>query len=498
MPSAGSTGYAKWLQEQSEETQAMLNAYFSSIQRHLMLPRKERSRLLHDFRAALMVLLRRGKTPEEACRLLPPERLGGFYARPATQWYALDDAAKIYPLSVKHGRMSMFRLSADLNAEVVPELLQAALDYTVRRFPGFATTLKRGFFWHYLSATKVHYAVEPETDLPVRPIRVRSSGSHTFRVLYWEKRISVEFFHILTDASGGLIFLKTLLAEYLRLTGVAVPAVSGVLDIEEAPSPEENANLFPICDRKMQGGGLTDKAALQLGGRLSPIRPARIVQFRMPSESLREVARGYGATVTEYLLGIILLACRHASDETEGDFSVQVPVNMRKYYPAKTLRNFSMYAGIRLPAGQVDTLPHILPEIRRQLREKTAIGPMTAMIHSSALIVRGVRWIPMFIKGPIAGALYGFLGDRVFTTTLSNLGVIELPSEMEEQLDSMSFILGTTVTNRSGCALITCGGTAMLSVTKLTRDPAFEEAMYRLLTGDGVTVSAEGSMPYDD
>ena len=186
---------------------------------------------------------------EEALTRLNPERLGGFYAWPATLWFRLDDAAKIYPLSMKHGQMSVFRLAAVLKEPVKPELLQIALHFTIQRFPGFATTVRKGFFWHYLDQTKRRYCIQPETDIPVRPLKIAASGSQSFRVLYYENRISAEFFHILTDATGGMCFLKTLLAEYLRLLGTDCPCGDGILDVTRPPLAGENENAFPAADR---------------------------------------------------------------------------------------------------------------------------------------------------------------------------------------------------------------------------------------------------------
>ena len=104
--------------------------------------------------------------------------------------------------------------------------MQMALTFTMKRFPSFATTLKKGVFWHYLDTTKRRFSVEQEKDIPCQPLKVSHSGSQSFRALYWENRISVEFFHVLTDGSGGLIFLKTLVAEYLRLRGVEIPPLT--------------------------------------------------------------------------------------------------------------------------------------------------------------------------------------------------------------------------------------------------------------------------------
>lgn len=486
-----------WINGFEKEHQALLREYFDGLNAHLSLARDEIIQFRRDFAAAIDLLLRLGCPLEEALNRLSPERLGGFYAWPATLWFRLDDAAKIYPLSMKHGQMSVFRLAAVMKEPVKPELLQIALHFTIQRFPGFATTVRKGFFWHYLDQTKRRYCIQPETDIPVRPLKIAASGSQSFRVLYYENRISVEFFHILTDATGGMCFLKTLLAEYLRLLGISCPCGDGILDVTQPPLTGENENAFPAADRRGKGSGLTDRASLQLSGKLAPVRPCRILHFEMDAEKLREAAKSRNATVTAYLLGLLFLAGRRATEAMGGSFNIQVPVNMRKFYPSPTLRNFSMYCGIRLNLEQVTTLDDILPEIQRQLTEKASREAMTEMIHSSTRLVNSVRFVPLFIKAPIARLIYGFLGDKIFSNTLSNLGVVHLPPEMESRVDHLEFLLGTLVSNRAGCALVTCGGKAVLTIAKQTADPSLEEALCRLLDEDAVQYAVKGSVLYE-
>lgn len=486
-----------WRQSLAQEQQCLLEEHLVQWNRRIGLSRSERLLLCGDLEKALLWYAENGVPLGEALQRLNPENLGGFYIRPAVLWYSLDDAAKVYPLSMKHGQMAVFRLSMYLKEPVAPALLQMALDFTIQRFPCFATTVKKGFFWHYLDATKRRYSVEPEHTPPVRPLSVAYSGSQSFRLMYWQNRISLEMFHILTDASGGLVFLKTLTAEYLRLRGVAYQPGEGVLDVHAAPGVQETENAFLRADRPGKSSGLTDRAALQLGGRLTYARPCQIIQFEMDGEKLRQTARQKGATVTAYLLSLMLLACRRATDETSGDFSVQVPVDMRKYYPSPTLRNFSMYCGVRLPAASIEPGEELLAEVSRQLTEKSALEPMMEMVHSSTRLVRSVRCIPLFVKAPVTRLIYGFLGDRVFTTTLSNLGVVHMPPELENHIDHMDFVLGTSVTNRAGCGMITLNGKTVLSISKQTDDPSFEEALYRLLSADGLTPQVKGSMLYE-
>ena len=72
-----------------------------------------------------------------------------------------------------------------------------------------------------------------------------------------------------------------------------------------------------------------------------------------------------------------------------------------------------------------------------------------------------------------------------------------MPPSMEAQLESMDFVLGTAITNRAMCALVTVGDAATLSITKMTADPSFEEKLYQLLRADGIEVQAEGSRLYE-
>ena len=366
------TPFAQYRASLSELDACALDAFYAECDRHCALPGGEKRKLLADFENALLYYQKTGVPLADALARLDATYLGGFYLRPPILWYSLDDAAKIYPLSMRHGQMAVFRLSAYLKEAVVPELLQLALTFTIKRFPSFATTVKQGFFWHYLDTAKRRYAVEPETDIPCRPLRIGHSGSQSFRVLYHQNRISVEYFHILTDGTGGMTFLKTLTAEYLRLLGADIPAGNGILSVNEPPKADETANEFTRAKKVEKASGFVDKMALQLSGRLSKVKPCQILHFKMDAAMLKAAAKRRGATVTAYILALLFLACKASTDELTGEFSIQVPVNMRKFYPSDTVRNFAMYASIRLPVTQTTALDAILPEIARQLAQRTS------------------------------------------------------------------------------------------------------------------------------
>ena len=185
--------------------------------------------------------------------------------------------------------------------------------------------------------------------------------------------------------------------------------------------------------------------------------------------------------MTALMLAMMFIAVRDATAKKRGKVQIQVPVNMRKYYPSETLRNFSMYCSIRFSLDEITTVDELLPKISEQLLEGGSQHKMSEMMNAAAAMVRSLRWIPLAVKQPFARIITGFLGDRVFSTTLSNLGVVRMTPEMKPFVKKIDFSLGGGMLNRASCAMVTAGNTAVFSVTKLTHDPSFEESLNRQL-----------------
>ncbi|MDL2257952.1 hypothetical protein LJC42_02185 [Eubacteriales bacterium OttesenSCG-928-K08] len=488
-------------QYQQSLTQAELDElalFWDDMKSHVLMTNEENHKIYADFENALLYYASAGLPLTMALERLCVKNLGGFYARPPMLWYALDDAAKIYPLSMRHGQMSVFRLSVYFRHDVVPELLQMALTFTIKRFPSFATTVKKGFFWHYLDTAKRKYTIEPDIGIPCSPLQISRSGSQSFRVLYYQNRMSVECFHILTDGTGGMIFLKTLTAEYLRLLGVEHSIAEGILNTNEMPKKSETVNEFLRAEKAEEISGFLDKPALQMSGRISKTKPARVLHFKMDAGKLKEAAQKNNTTITAYMLALIFIANKSATDELKGTINIQVPVNMRKFYPSDTLRNFSMYCIIKLPIDDIDDTSSIIEEISNQLTQKASLDSMREMLNSTGQMVKLMRYVPLTIKAPVARAVYGFLGDITFSNTLSNLGVANMPPKMAQQIDCIEVLLGSATTSRASCGLVTFENTAILSITKMTSDPSFEETLFDLLTADGIEPTVEGSERYEN
>ena len=477
------------------EEKVSVDAFLEEVRTRLSLSRKHTALMLEDHVEALRFYRQQGLRLEEGMSRLDPAQLSDFYQAERTDWYPLDHAAKIYPLSMSLKRMMVFRISGYLKDPVVPEILQMALTYTIKRFPYFATTLKSGFFWHYLDSTMRRYGVKPETKLPCAVMRVNAGASPALRVVYYHNRVSVEFFHILTDGTGASIFLRTLLREYLRLLGHHIPATDGVFDAAEPSEPQEWRDDFTIADRSRKAKGFMDKRALQLRGAIAFEQPSRVLHFNLSVEALRKKAKEKGITITGLLMGYLMLACKEAAGPAgkKQKIQIQMPVNMRKFYPSNTMRNLYMYCSISMHPDSITTLDSILPEICRQMREGSRKENLDQTMHLSRRLVKLLRFVPLIIKRPIAYLIYGSLGDAVFTTTLSNIGSIPLPREMSPFVEKFDFVLGAPITNRACCAACSYGDRLVLTGTKNTANHCFENALNRLLTEAELKPYVEGS-----
>ncbi len=432
---------------------------------------------------------------EEICRRLDPKKLGDFYTDLKRESYMLDNAAIIYPLGMKYGQMPMFRLSVELKEEVDPIILQMALDFTLKRFPTFSAVVKAGFFWHYLETTRNIIKVEEEKELPCKPISIFLRSARSFRVLYYKKRISVEFFHVLTDGTGGMVFLKTLLAQYLELLGKSIPIEDEIRDINEEVDPEELVNEFDKAVGDSDFNTFLGKNSVQLDGKLSSMNPSDIIHIEMSGKQLKEAAHSYGGTITAYILAIQFLAAKKCV-KNGGLFNIQVPVNMRKYNGSKTLRNYSMYFQASMELKDVSDKRSTVAEMMKQFKEKGTEEYLNQMMTMTGRLIDMLKYVPLFLKVPVCQIVYGYLGNNIIGSTISNLGIIKVPDEMREHIRHFDFLILPGSPNRVTTSLISFGDIVRFTLIKASEDPSFEEEVVRLLKEDGLNIRLEGSPHY--
>ena len=145
------------------------------------------------------------------------------------------------------------------------------------------------------------------------------------RVLVYKDRIAVEFFHAVTDGTGGLIFLKTLLAEYLsEKYGINVPAEKGVLGRLEEPDEEELEDSFLRYAGDVKASR-REATAWHLSGTPEPDGYVNLITMMLRVPEVKACAKEHGVSVTELLCAAMMQALDNLQAERFGSGSTESP-----------------------------------------------------------------------------------------------------------------------------------------------------------------------------
>lgn len=418
------------------------------------------------------------------------------------RWMRLDNAAKIYPAASSRRWHALFRLSATLTEPVDPEVLLQAQRRMVRRFPSFYVRLRRGMFWYYLEGVDECAAVEQDGESPCMPLQRREKRGLRLRVRYRGNRIAVEFFHAITDGTGGLCFLKTLVAEYLSLRyGVAIPRGDGVLDCDEPPHGAELDDSF-LANAGDIAIDRTEANAYHLSGDLEPDGFIHLTTARVPLAAVTARAKAFGVSLTAYLTALLIdAACQLQQEDGTArrrrrPVKICVPVNLRRFFPSETLRNFSSYVnpGVETRLGTY-TLEEIVQAVHHHMGAEATAKRLGAKFTANVSSERNaaLRLAPLFLKNVAMKCAFLMVGDRKTTTILSNLGLVTLPDAMAAHVSRMEFVLGPLSRNPVACAALSYGDTLYLNLTSTLREPALERAFLTRLVRQGVPVRVESN-----
>ena len=418
------------------------------------------------------------------------------------QWMRLDNAAKIYPAALRKKWSNVFRLSATLSEPVDRDVLRAALDVTLRRFPSIGVRLRKGIFWFYLERVPEVPEITEEQSYPLVHMSYASIRECAFRVVVYKNRIAVELFHALTDGTGGMIFLKTLLAEYLsRKYDISVPNTDGVLCRMDEPSPEELEDSF-IKNAGTVSAGRKEATAYRLTGTTEPDGFVHLTTFMLDAAEVKARAHEHSATVTEFLTAAMMQAILRLQAEKVPHRSrrkpvkVLVPVNLRSLFPSKTLRNFALFITPELDPKLGDySFDEICKAVHHRMGIDNTAKQMSMKIAANVNSEKSpiLKVMPLFVKNAAMKAVFDAVGERKSCLCMSNLGNVRLPEVMRQYVTRMDFIIGVPSCSAYNCALLSYGGTTYINLVRSIEEPELEMHFYKVLRELGIHVKVESN-----
>jgi NRPS condensation-like uncharacterized protein len=412
-------------------------------------------------------------------------------------WFKLDNAAKIYPAVIGGDFTAVFRITVILADDVVYRHLADAISVVAERFPYFNVTLSSGAFWYFLEGIGSKPRLYSESGEKGIAFPLGSKNEVMYRILVRNNRISVEFVHILTDGGGALEFLKTLLYQYFKNRGIANNLPEGIIDPEGSPAPEETEDSFGKYFDKRIPATENPVMALHLPFSLNSRPRFRTVCAEIDAGQIREKAREYKISITEYLTSVYLYVLQEIfltqpEKKRNGIIRVQVPVNLRRMFPSNTMRNFSLFVmpEIDLRLGRLtfeevtNTVHHFL---QLETTPKRISRIITRNVGKEKLLI--IRILPLFIKRFILYLAYHTYGSGLCTGVLTNMGVIGLPSPLAEAVDSFS--VTPPPPNKKikiSCGIVTYNKKMRITFASIASERELESRFFRFLTDSGISV----------
>ena len=416
------------------------------------------------------------------------------------KWYPLDNAAKIYPPTVTEDRAHVFAFSAILTEEVDPFLLREAVSKLLEHYPTFKTRLMAGKFWYYLEQNDKPVKVFKEKPLYLTHVNYEENNGYLFEVLYIRNKITVKFFHALTDGTGGFNFFKSLLTEYFAILGRPVDAegLSKPLDAPASAMEEEDSFLTFHNSSKVKTQKI--EKPFHIVGTPFLYDGCGLITAKIDVASLKSLAKSFNATVTAYLASLymqsiykVYLKDRPAKNKI---VSVLIPCNLRKKYGGETTRNFTMFARFTVDFSLIEPdFDQLIKICTEQMQRDLSVENLDKVIDDNVRTEKNflIKIVPLGIKNLIMRAVYSNVGEVLQTVAFSNIGSTTLPESVEPYVKDLTFAITPTFSCGHQTGVIGYKGNLYVTFSRNFVETDLEKTFIRALTANGVPVEVSSN-----
>lgn len=401
---------------------------------------------------------------------------------------AIDHSAILYLSLMRKKHTNVYRFTMTLTEDVCPVTLQEAVCRVYHRFPTIIAGFYPGFFQYKMVPAQSAPVVLPD---PGCLLTMSRNEIHrcAYRVFYRDSEISIEAFHALTDGYGAIASFTTLVAEYLRLRyGVEIPVELTLRDPEEPPADFELNDAY-LEHQKGAPLHLPSRYAYQLPGKTKENWDVLTTVRDYSIRDILNAAHRHQVSATALLSSIMAasimeLQQRHVTPGKEKPVRIMIPVDLRRMFSSKTLRNFILYALPTMEPGEHKLpFPELLRSFHTQLQQQIQPKRMARIMayNVRTQLSWAFRLIPRAIKCTAMRIAYRFFGERNSCITLTNLGNVTLPKAMESYIKSIEVILTPRAVSPYNCAIISYGGAMRFNISRFCKEPELEEIFFRRL-----------------
>lgn len=408
------------------------------------------------------------------------------------RWLKVDTAAIMFSSlsSEKWGRT--FRYSAYFKDNINPELLKRAAKDLMPYYPSLYAFLKKGFFWNYLELTDSLPEIREENECGMLPVVRRRDNTPDFRLTYKDNRINIECSHSLGDGKGIIVYFKALLTRYNEL--YHNPDSEYVTN--EEPDININDAFSDYYDKNGEKAQDSHEKAFHFPEEYED-NYLKLLFIEMSTAETKLLAHKENMTITEYLTAVLMLGIINSQPApVTQPITVAVPVNLRRFFPTMSVRNFTVQTFITFhPEGRQDiTLKEILDATRGQLKAQIKPAELIKTINKYGGLVNNpvIKFVPNIIKQPVMRYLQKNTHSGV-TVIFTNYGSCSLPDSLKKDVESLQFVNGDT--RKYGlavtCSCIGFDDKLSLCFSRANRDTVWYDACIDILNKEGLETKTQ-------
>ena len=235
-------------------------------------------------------------------------------------------------------------------------------------------------------------------------------------------------------------------------------------------------------------------------GTQEPFYTLNVIDGIMSVSAVQKVAKQYQASITEYLNAVLLYSLLQ---KQEHDFHLRLrpvriamPVNLRRFFPSKTLRNFitMVYPSIDPRLGDY-TFEEIVTQVHHYMRYYINSKFLRGDITTNASTQRNplIRIVPLFLKDFVVRQFYQRVQDKNSSAGLTNMGAIRVPDDMKPYLERFDIYMGIPYSQRTNCAIVSFEDTLTVNFASCIIEADVERRFFQKLVEDGIPVTIESN-----
>lgn len=411
-------------------------------------------------------------------------------------WRKLDSQAKVFSLASNNKYSSIFRLSVLLNEEIECEILQNALELTLKKYEAYKVKMSRGLFWYYLEENTKLPIVSEENGELFRKINTKSNNDYLFKVTYFKNKINIDFFHVLTDGNSGIEFLKDVVYRYLEIkysNKIKENKLNELIVLKDS----ENAYVKNY-KKNISHNDLAQKAYMIKGEKL-PEGKIGINHFNIDLNDLKLCSKEKLCSLSMYIVAMIGYSIYEANyKKNNGKYPINlcIPINLKKYFPTTTLSNFFSYMMISLKLKRnkeysfEDILDIVKKEFEKKLKQEKILATMSSIVDSTNNPF--IRGVPLFCKKAIV-RIGSLEVKRHFTMTISNIGIINIDKEYSEYIESFFTILSPDWAERMKCGICSYKNKLVVTLGTVLNNNMIETQFKKILEKNNIHFNIEGN-----